>query len=115
MSSPNAFVTWFLRDTAGVLAVGFVLALLLSPLVIRSAAIRSRCEITLSVVIAILCVGRPVFADAPRGYNLPFAAASAFGVAFTVAWLRFTHAQRVFGWLCLAFHALIFLSIIQEL
>ena len=116
MNSRSPFLTWFLRDTGGVFVVGFVLALLLSPLVIRSAAIRSRCELALSVVIALLyafCC--PVFSDMPRGHNLPVAVASAFGIAFTISWLRFTHAQSGFGWLCLAFHTLIFVYIIQEL
>ena len=115
MNNPSAYATWFLRHTGAVLFVGFALSLLLSPLVIHSAVVRSRCEIIFAVLFAILYAVTPVYSDMPRGYYLDWAAASAFGFAFTVAWLRFTRARSIIGWVCLAFYFLIFIDIIESL
>ena len=115
MNDPSAYATWFLRNTGAVLFVGFALILLVSPVGIRSSVARSRCTIILAVLIAILCAVRPVYSDMPRGSGLSCAAASAFGFAFTVSWLRFTRARSIFAWVCLAFHTLIFIDAVDAL
>lgn len=104
------------RSMAWVSLCGFGAAYLFSPWSPIPAAIRSRCALAASVVLAIVSLNIPAVTDEGPTQYLQFGVLSAFGLVFAISRIRTVprHAS-FFGWPCAALHSLLLWIACSEL